>query len=180
VADCPRTRLCPAAIEWSLVQKLACRARCIRSANLLRRRGRIGVHGAIPSYLVSRTSQAAGKSACLLLRRRVDCPSFSDDDLGLERVEGGRRLDGCLSGDYSFSHPVGVECRMVGHLLRIAFPALGLARNRLAVGSNSGHRHLVLANLNLVRRASSAVPGVGYLCHLLECSNLALESSAFE
>lgn len=179
MADRPRTCLCPAAIGWSLVQKLAGRARCIRSTNLLRCRDRIGVHGALTSYLVSHTSQAAGKSACLLLRRRVDCPLFSDDDLGLERVEGGRRLDGCRSSDYRLSHPVGVERRLVGHLLWIAFPGLGLAGNRLALGSNSHERHLVLANLNVLRRAASPVSGVGYLCNILECWNLALESIAF-
>jgi len=177
VADRPRTRLCATAIGWLLVQKLARRARRVRSPNLLRCRHRSGVYGAIRSYLVSHTSQAAGKSANLLLRPRMDCALFSDDDFCLERLARGRRLDGRLTGDYCLSYPVGIECCVVSHLLRITLPGMGLARNHPVVGCNSCQRHYVLANLNILRRPSSPVPGMGYLCNIFECRNLALESS---
>ena len=48
VADRPRTRLRTVAVGWLLVRKPAGRVRRIRSANLLRCRNRISVHGASP------------------------------------------------------------------------------------------------------------------------------------
>ncbi len=173
-----RARLRTNSVKWCLVEKPAHCAGRIRCANFLCRRNCICVHRALRSHLVSLASKAARPSPRIVLRPGVDRPLFADDDRCLERLATGRRLVRSGAGNYNFSGSTRPERRMVCDFLRTTRPRLGPDRDRLSVDFNSRLHNFVLANLNLLRRPPLALPVMGYLRHILECRNLALESGA--
>ena len=161
-----------------LVQKLAHRAGCVFRAHVLRRGNRLCVYSAFRSYLVSHASQARREPSRCVFRPGVDCALFPDGNRRLECMASWGWLDRSLVGDYDFSDSTRPECRMVRHLLWHALAWLGLHRDHTALGSDSGDCPSVLADLHVVRRAPGSLPRLGHLCGILECRNLAFESSA--
>jgi hypothetical protein len=165
---------------WSLVQKSAGRAGCIRGAHVLRGRNLFGVRGAFDSHLVCHSAQARWKSARVILRSRVDRSLFSDGNRRLECVARWRRLGWSHTGNHDLSDSTRTERGMVHDLFWTVLAGLGADRNYPALGRGPRHDGSVLSHFRFFRHAHRALPRMDHLRSVLECRNLALEFPAHQ